>query len=431
MQTLAPELTWTGERFERDLAVTVDEGRIVAVEPGGSADAVSLSNRALLPGFCNVHSHAFQRGLRGLGERFPKGSGSFWSWREAMYELVEALDVDRIYELSLRAFDEMLDAGMTSVGEFHYVHHAGDPPHRERNWALDEPVVAAAREAGIRLCLLQTYYRTGGIGKPLEGAQLRFDGGSPDEYWKAFDELSGHASSPLVSMGCVVHSLRGSDLADLRAMHAEATRRDLVFHMHLEEQRREVQDCRDAYGRPPLAVVLDELDVDERFTCVHGTHATTEDLERFRAAGANLCIAPTTEASLGDGIPELDDFLAKDGHLSLGSDSNVRISMLEEMRWLEYAQRLKGEKRGVVVDGDGNSAARLLRGATEGGARALGSKAGKIAPGHLADFVSIDLEAKSLVGWREETLADSIVFGADEDAIEDVCVGGVWRGARK
>lgn len=427
-ELLEAELTWNGERFVPGLRLSIDaQGRIAAL---GSAaelpgEARKLSGRALLPGMVNAHSHAFQRGLRGQGERFPEGSGSFWTWREAMYGLVAEMDAERMHALSLQAFREMLAAGFTSVGEFHYLHHAGD----SGGWELDAAVLQAAAEAGIRIVLLQAYYETGSIGRPLKGAQLRFRSQDPEEFWRGFERMQVLLDPATQSAGCVVHSIRAAGLDALRSVHAESKRRAVVFHMHLEEQRREIEDCLAAYRRTPMRILNDELDLDERFCAVHCTHSAARDMQRFLESGANICICPLTEANLGDGISELAGFwqpASKGSQLCIGSDSNARVSAVEELRWFEYAQRLKHEARGQCRDERGEVAAGLLRLATRGGARALGLKAGSFEPGTWADLVTLDLGAPGLVGWQAETLLESWIFGAGNEAIAEVCVGGRW-----
>jgi formimidoylglutamate deiminase len=423
------DLTWTGERFEPGVRVAVDAGGKIA-RVGALAEPASerLTGRALLPGFVNAHSHAFQRGLRGRGERFPSGAGSFWSWREAMYALVEELDAPALQALSARAFREMLAAGITTVGEFHYLHHARDG----HGWELDEAVLAAARETGIRLVLLEVYYRTGGLGKPLERAQRRFDGRSLEEYWRQVEALAARLDPAQATVGVAPHSIRAVELEELVALHARARQRGLVVHMHVEETQKEIEDCRAVHGRAPMELLASRLDLDAGFTAVHGTHTGADSLGHYFGSGANLCLCPLTEANLGDGICALEPLSVggSEPQLSLGTDSNARISMLEEMRWLEYAQRLRREERGVVVDAQGQVAARLLRVATAGGARALDLDVGVLAPGAPADLVAIDLDAASLRGWEDETLADSLVFGAGDDAIAEVAVGGTWLAGR-
>lgn len=415
MSVLEADWTWTGERFESGVQVRIEEGRITEVGTLGSPDQ-KLEGRALLPGMISSHSHAFQRGLRGRGERFPAGSGSFWTWREAMYALVERLDADEFQALCLRTFREMRSAGITCVGEFHYFHHG---PELD-GWAFDERVLRAAAEAGIRIALLQVYYRTGAIGQPLEGPQRRFGGSSPAAFWEQVDRLGALLDPATQTLGASVHSLRAASLEDLRGVYDEARRRDLVFHIHVEEQRREIQDALAYYGRRPMQLLLETLGTATDVTAVHCTHTDAEDMERFLAGGGTVCLCPLTEGNLGDGIP------GKISAVCLGSDSNARISMLEEMRWLEYAQRLATESRGVLRDHDGQVARVLFEAATVNGAQALGVDAGRIAPGCWADFVSIDLGAPSLAGWEPDTLLDSLVFGAGDEAIAATCVGGVW-----
>jgi len=434
------ELTWTGEAFEPGVRVEVGaDGRIAAVGRAGAgapdgSDAPStlrLPGRALLPGFVDAHSHAFQRGLRGVAETFPprsagteRGGGSFWSWREAMYALAGGLDRDRFRALSLAAFEEMRAAGITAVGEFHYLHHA-DP--EAADWALDRVVLDAAREAGIRIVLLQACYRAGGFGRKLEQAQRRFRAPSLAAYWAQMDRLADAIDPANQSLGAVAHSVRAVPIGEIAALHAEARRRGLVFHLHVEEQRREVEDCLAVHGERPMALLLRELEIGPETTAVHCTHSDPGDLERFAAAGGGVCVCPLTEANLGDGIPPLAAVPAAAGRLCLGTDSNARISMLEEMRWLEYGQRLASERRGVLADRRGRVAGRLLTAATAGGARALGLAAGVIAAGRWADFAAVDLGHPALAGAGAGDLAAALVFGAGDATIAATCVGGRWR----
>ncbi len=422
-QVIDADWTWTGRAFESGVQVEVGaDGRIARVGRLGLPPTRRLAGRALLPGLVNAHSHAFQRGLRGHGERFPEGGGSFWTWREAMYGLVERLDAALLRRLSLAAFREMLTAGITTVGEFHYVHHAAG----RADFALDEVVLDAAAAAGIRIVLLNAYYRTGGIAQPLAGAQVRFDALSPAAYWEQMDRLTSRLDPATQTLGAVVHSVRAAVPGEIATLYGEAARRGVVFHMHVEEQRREIEECRAAYGRRPLALLCDTLPIDDRFTAVHCTHAAPEDLTRFLAAGGGVCTCPLTEANLGDGLPDVTPVHAAGGRLSLGTDSNARIAMVEELRWLEYGQRLRAEARGVLADEDGSVARTLLAAATTGGARALGVDVGQIAPGAWADFAAVDLAAPELAGTGPEELLDALVFGGGDRTITAVAVGGRW-----
>jgi len=420
---LEAELTYTVGGFARGVQIAIgSDGRIADVGALGRPATQRLSRVALLPGFVDTHSHAFQRGLRGSGERFPAGAGSFWTWREAMYALVGSLDRRSLRRWSVQAFNEMRDAGVTTVGEFHYVHH-----ERDGDFALDEVVLEAAAEVGIRIAFLNTFYATGAPGKPLQGAQCRFATPSVDEYWRRMDVLAGMIDPATQSLGAVAHSIRAASPEQIRAVHDEAVRRGLPFHMHVEEQRREIEESVAAYGGNPMAVILDALDVRANFTAVHCTHTSDADMTRFLAAGGRVCLCPLTEANLGDGIPRLSLAHAAGDRLALGTDSNNRLSLLEEMRWLEYGQRLKREMRGALPDEAGNVATTVLATATTGGARALAVDTGRIASGAWADLVAIDLTAPALAEVGPERLLESLVFGAGNEVIAGTFVCGRWR----
>jgi formimidoylglutamate deiminase len=418
------DLTWTGDALEPGVQVAVDaDGRIEAVGRLGRRVDRRLQGQALFPGFVSAHSHAFQRGLRGQGERFPEGAGSFWTWREAMYGLVESLDATRFRALTLQSFREMRNAGITTVGEFHYLHHG----RRRDDHAFDLLVLEAAREAGIRIVVLQTCYRRGGVDRPLEPIQRRFGTPSDDGFWASVDRLIEARDPATQSVGVAAHSLRAVPLEDVIRLHQESVRRGLVFHLHVEEQRRELEECLAVYGRTPAALLADSLEIDGRFTAVHCTHTGPADLKRLADLGASVCLCPLTEGNLGDGVPDLSPFRPDGAGLCLGTDSNGRISMVEEMRWLEYGQRLRTEARGILTD-RGDTARALLRIATLGGARSLGVEAGEIAPGRWADFVALDLSAPELAGSDAGTLPTAWIFGGGSSAITATCVGGSWRG---
>ena len=415
-------------------------GRIASTTSGQPAEGHRTG--ILLPAPANCHSHAFQRGLRGRGETFPAEAGDFWSWRQEMYGLVSRLDRDTLFDLSLAAFREMRAAGVTTVGEFHYLHH-DDPDARD--FAFDEVVLAAAAEAPIRIVLLEVFYAHGGFAdgggrSPLEGGQLRFATPGEDGYWAQMDRLASRvAGDPLQSLGAVAHSIRAATPEEVARLHAEARRRGLPFHMHVEEQVKEIEACVEAHGAPPMALLLDRLelgsDVGGRFTAVHCTHTDPDHLERFIDAGGHPCVCPLTEANLGDGIPPLAELWARStdpdaAHLCLGTDSNARISMLEEARWLEYGQRWAERRRGVLRAqrgaGEGEVAPGLLNAATAGGAASLGVDAGRVESGAWADFATVDLAHPRLAGCDADTLAAALVFGADDGVLAESCLAGAW-----
>jgi formiminoglutamate deiminase len=420
-QTLQADLAWIDGAFVPDAVIAIGaDGRIESVGPG-ERPTHRLEGMALLPGFVNAHSHAFQRGLRGSGERFPTGGGSFWSWRQAMYGLVSTLDREALGRICRLAFAEMRDAGITTVGEFHYLHH-----DREEDFAFDDVVLEAAADAGIRFVLIQAYYAAGGVGKPLEPGQARFATLDLARYWRQLDRLAARLDATQ-TLGVAAHSVRAAGIAEIQALYSEAGRRKLPFHLHLEEQRQEIADTLAAYGRTPARLLCDELDGRADLTAVHCTHTSPADMAALLARGWRACICPVTEANLGDGLPDLSTLHDTGGRISLGTDSNARISVLEEMRWLEYGQRLRGELRGALTDVDGGVAATVLAAATSGGAASLGIEAGTIAPGAWADLVAIDLNAPALAQVPESGLLDALVFGADNGVIEGTFVGGVWR----
>ena len=421
-QVIEADWTWRGDKFEQGVRVTVSEdGYIESVGLESRPVDCRLEGQALLPGMISAHSHAFQRGLRGRGEAFPAETGSFWSWREEMYRLVASLDAEGIYRLSRQAFSEMLSAGITAVGEFHYLHHDASGS----GFALDKAVLQAARDEGIRIVLLQTYYRTGGIGRPLEGAQKRFGCDSPKAFWKQLERL-WNSLSPNQMLGAAAHSIRAAPIEDIVELHSEARRQGMVFHMHVEEQNKEIEECFEAYQASPIMLINQHLKIGPDFTAVHATQTHPIDMYGFLQAGGNVCICPLTEANLGDGNPDAPGILEDEGPISIGTDSNSRLSMVEEMRWLEYVQRVLLRRRGIFRDDKGKVARRLFGCATLNGARSLGLPAGEIKKGSMADFTVLDLSDPSLVGWRPETLMESFVFGTGNSAIAGSCVGGCW-----
>jgi formiminoglutamate deiminase len=420
-QVLEADLTYVDGRLRPGIQVAVRAGMIEAVGPLGLRATRRLRDAALVPGCVSAHSHAFQRGLRGHAREIAGQAGNFWSWRDRMYALAEELDRDGVYTLSRLAFRELRAAGVTTVGEFHYLRHASS----ERDYGLDGAVLDAARDARIRIVLLPAYYRTGGIAQPLTGAQLRFATADPDEYWQSWERLAAGADGSLARLGAAVHSVRAASAEEVATMRSEAARRGLVCHMHVEEQPREVEDCRAAYGRTPMQLILENHYDGERFTAVHATQTPAAELTQLAASGGGVCVCPTTEAHLGDGIP--DAAIAAPGDwLSLGTDANARISMLDEMRWLEYGQRLGQRSRDVFGGPERTWAERVLDIGTAGGAAALGLPAGRIRAGAYADLVALDLSHPTLSGAADPLGA--WLTGGDERAILGTAVAGEWEG---
>jgi formimidoylglutamate deiminase len=453
---LVPHLLWQDGRFHAGLAVDVDDdGRIAAVRDaahgrGRPGEVRRLAGRALLPGFVNAHSHAFQRLLRGRTQWRPLGDAAadFWTWREAMYDLVLGLDEERLARASRACFAEMLRAGFTTVGEFHYVHRLpdgspADPPDR-----LARVVVEAAREVGIRIVLLHVAYATGGIGAALEPRQRRFATPDLDGYLAELDRLAdalGAEGGPgandglgagggRATVGAAPHSVRAVPREWLGPIAAWSEERRAPLHMHVAEQPAEVEACLAAYGASPLAVLAEEGVLSPRFTAVHATHIDAADAGLLAASGASVCACPTTERDLADGFLPLELLRPASVPIALGTDSNAVIDPFEEMRCVEYHERLRTRRRVVVADpaqrADGGPPDRLacapalLDMGTRHGARSLGVEAGAIETGRLADLVAVDLDHPTLDGHAADTLAAMLVFGAPPSLVRDVWVGG-------
>lgn len=415
------DLAYIDDAFRAGVQVGVAaDGTVAFVAHGQATPDERLHRRALLPGFVNVHSHAFQRGLRGRAEQFAGSGGNFWSWRDEMYALAQRLDAPEFHRLCVAAFEEMIATGITTVGEFHYLHH--DPSCA--GFAFDDLLVDAAVQVGIRLVLLQCHYVAGGVGRPLDAGQRRFDTRDPDTFLNALTRLSSRPGP--AAIGLAPHSVRAVPTEQIVRLAADAARRGAVLHMHVEEQPREIDEFRSAHGLSPLEWLNRERLAGPRFTAVHCTFSSPDALEHFMAAGGNVCICPLSEANLGDGIADVPRLAARGDSLCIGTDANTRLDMFEELRWVEYVQRLRFGRRGICVAADGRVAHSLLRFATANGARALGVRAGAIQPGLAADFFTVDLDHPALRGWQPDTLAACLVFGAGAEVVRDVCVGGRW-----
>ncbi len=422
-------LTWIDGAFAPATQVRIDErgviesvGASVGTSDGERTGAekpdLILPTSALLPGMVSAHSHSFQRGLRGHGQSFPAGAGDFWTWREAMYELAGSLDVTRFRRLVGLTFDELRRAGVTTIGEFHYLHHVDGT-----DFGFDEILLEEAAASGIRIVLLEVFYRTGGPGQPLEGAQSRFATETIDGLLAQAERLA-RQTGPAQSLGLAAHSLRAARPEEIRALYREARRRGWPFHIHVEEQPAEVEEVVAAYGSRPLRLISDTLGESDSVTAVHCTHSPAADLTDFDRAGGRVCLCPTTEADLADGLPDLGAILEGRQDPCLGSDSNLRLSMSEEMRWLEWGQRLTSGRRGRVTADDGRCGARLFELATRAGAASLGLEAGRIAPGDAADFFELDLTHPALAETTPETLLDAFVFGGADEAVTATTVAG-------
>jgi formimidoylglutamate deiminase len=421
MRHLLPALTCVEGAILPDLAVSIDGDRIAAVGPAAALrpapdDVVEpLPRAALLPGFVNAHSHAFQRGLRGHVQ-YGEGGDSFWTWRERMYALATSLDPDGVEQITARAFEEMLRAGFTTVGEFHYLHHQPDgAPYADPD-ELALRVVAAAERVGIRLVLLRVAYARAGHGVAENPRQRRFIDRSPDAPLAAVERLRARG----VHAGLAPHSVRACPADWLRAFAGF----DGPIHAHVDEQPAEVAASLAEHGRRPLHVFADAGLVHERFTAVHLTHPDDDEIAVLRAAGGAVCACPTTELDLGDGFLPAERF--EGVPVCIGTDSHAQIDPFTELRAIELHTRARLGRRNVLPHAPQPDAlaARLLACGTEAGARSLGVDAGRIAAGRLADLVAVDLEHPAL---RDARPLPAIVFAGHPGVVSGVWVGGRRR----
>jgi formimidoylglutamate deiminase len=416
---------------ERVLIAVDAAGDITRIEADAGRSAADERLEGLvLPGLPNLHSHAFQRAMAGLAERRAPGEASFWTWREVMYRFLERLTPDDVRAIAAQLYVEMLEAGYTSVGEFHYLHHdQGGRPYDDPA-AMALAILDAAAEAGIGLTLLPVLYMSGGFGgAPPAPGQRRFR-----HDLEGFGRLLERAAAatrddPDLAFGMAPHSLRAvpDDALARAALMLDELDPNAPVHIHVAEQELEVEECLAWCGERPVEHLLRVAPVGPRWCAIHATHMTdleTEALARSRAT-AGLC--PTTEANLGDGLFNLEPFMAAGGQFGIGSDSHVSVSGIEELRWLEYGQRLAQRRRLIAAsEAEPHTGARLLLAALAGGERALHRRIGRLAPGCRADLVVIDHGHPVMTGRRGGALLDSLIFSGNVNLVRRVMVGGRW-----
>ena len=397
------------------------DGTITRLIERGPARGAERVAGVVLPGMPNLHGHAFQRAMAGLAERLPEGESTFWTWRGVMYRFAQRITPDSLRAIATQLYVEMLKAGYTAHAEFHYLHgteQGGDP------LPMAEALLAAAEESGIALTLLPSLYLTGGIdGRPLEGAQHRF-ALDLDGYVRLLERLDGR-----VALGIAPHSLRAVPPPLLRRLVEWWTARapGRPIHLHLAEQVREVREVMEATGRRPGELLFETVAPDERWCLIHATHLDDRELTALAGSGAVAGLCPTTEANLGDGMFRLGDWLAAGGRLGIGSDSHVSVSPVEELRLLDYGQRLSTLSRIAAASAaEPHAGAALWRRAALGGAQALGRDAGQLAPGRHADLVVVNDGHPLLVGREGDALLDTLVFAGNVPLVRDVMVGGRW-----
>ena len=408
------------------------DGTIKNIVSGVQAGSVTRAAGPVLPGMPNLHSHAFQRAMAGLTERRGAEEDSFWTWRQVMYGFVERLGPEQMVAIAAQLYVEMLKHGYTAVGEFHYLHHDTDGQPYADVAEMAHRIVAAAQDTGIGLTLLPVLYGYGGFGGAPAGAGQRRFLNPPERLLDIASTVAAERHNDgQFAIGIAPHSLRAVTPETLGAAVDGIAAIDpfAPVHIHIAEQQKEVHDCIEWSGLRPVEWLMDHAAVDRRWCLVHATHMTDSETEALAGSGAVAGLCPTTEANLGDGVFPVPTFLAAQGRFGIGSDSHISVSPIEELRWLEYGQRLTLRRRNLLSPGAGapSVGAHLYRQALAGGAQALGRPIGRLETGRRADLIVLDPESPLLAGLSGDILLDAMVFAGNENPVRDVMVGGQWR----
>lgn len=414
------------EGWRDDVLITVDEKGYISNIAIDQSDeqAVSLTG-PVIPGLGNVHSHAFQRAMAGLVEQATGNKDSFWTWRELMYQFLLQLTPEDFFAIAAQAYVEMLKAGFTTVGEFHYVHHQPNgKPYTEPS-LIAQHLIEAAKIAGIAITLLPVLYCASGFGgqKPTE-KQRRFITNETQLLDIITTLIARYRNDSQVTIGLAHHSLRAVPPEILQRV-SNVIAPTLPIHIHIAEQMKEVEDCLVWSKQRPVEWLLNNIEVSPRWCLVHATHMTPDERKRLAHSGAVAGLCPTTEANLGDGLFPLPEYLHEQGRFAIGSDSNVSVSMIEELRLLEYGQRLLRRERTIAKTvADASVGSTLYTAALKGGSQALGRSTGAIAPGQRADFIALDPQSPVLVGKDKQHLLDALIFAGNRNPIRHVVAGG-------
>jgi formimidoylglutamate deiminase len=412
------------EGWRCDVAIDVDEvGRFAAFVPDASPEGRERAKGPVVPALANLHSHAFQRAMAGLAERAGTNEDSFWTWRDEMYRVVGLMNPERLEAVATRLYIDMLKGGFGRVAEFHYLHHGpGGVPYSDRA-ATSRAILAAARTAGIGLTHLPVFYAHGNFGGAAPGEGQRPFLHSVDDFLALLETLRPATAEMGARLGLAIHSLRAATPDEMRTILAASP--DGPVHIHIAEQEREVEDCLAWSGRRPVEWWLGEMPVDARWCAIHATHMTEAETAGLAASGAVVGLCPATEANLGDGIFPATRFLKAGGRFGIGTDSHVATSVAEELRLLEYGQRLRDRRRARLASGPGASIGRtLLDGAVSGGAQALGLGTGGLRVGAPADFVVLDGDDPFIAAAEGDAILDRWLFAIGDRAVRDVAVDG-------
>lgn len=426
----------TESGWAKDVLIKLDcNGVILELKPATQLDPDFSGDQlqgSVIPGLPNSHSHAFQWAMAGLGEKSGKGGDSFWTWRQAMYGFVDAISPEDLQEIASALYMQMLKSGYTSVGEFHYLHHDTNGASYNNPAEMSQRIFESAKESGIGLTLLPVFYRYSGFGdQAANSGQKRFIH-DQQAYATLIDAVAKLSGQYQQSFGIAPHSLRAVNKQDLSFAidHLDSLNDKAPIHIHIAEQMKEVNDCLEFHGQRPVEWLLDNLDVNERWCLVHATHMTLQEIRRVAESNAVVAVCTTTEANLGDGFFPMLDYKTHKGRWSVGSDSHISVDAVEELRWLEYQQRLAQQSRTVLVEAEHSSNGLWLwQRATAAGAQSLARQAGVIKVGKKADFIELNTESFALIGKSDDELIDAFIFNHQfsNDVIRSVWVNGQCR----
>jgi formimidoylglutamate deiminase len=410
--------------WAEDVRLEVSDGRIDTVATGVAAEEQELAVGIVIPGLGNAHSHAFQRALAGHTEhREGAEKDTFWTWRNRMYRLAGQVDAVRLTAIARQLYTEMLASGYTAVAEFHYLHTEPDAVASD---AMFDAIATAADETGIRLTYVPVLYEHSGFdGSGPNDDQRRF-AQTPDSFLAHYSRARERVGDRL-SVAIGAHSLRAVAKESLAEIVAVAEADDCPMHIHVAEQLQEVEQCLEAWGARPVEWLLDNFELSNRWCLVHATHMIEKEITRLAASGAVVCVCPSTEANLGDGLFALRRWLQQQGNMAIGSDSHISINPFEELRWLEYGQRLKSQSRNVAAVNHRHTGRSLFEKAASGGALACGTNNGTLKKGAAADLLVLDDDSPMLSGHSAESILDALVFSGFTLPIDRVMVAGEWQ----
>lgn len=424
MTTIYAEKALLASGWADSVRLTVEHGSIAQVASGAAPQCGDVRADIVVPGICNAHSHAFQRALAGRAEQHgPDKTDTFWTWRQLMYSLADRIGPGELTAIARQLYVEMLASGYTSVVEFHYLHRASK--RNVASIAMLNALLTAANDSGMRMTYVPILYERSDFDDQDLSAHQEGFALSLDNYLAHY-QVAAQRIDGLHSIGLGAHSLRAVSRASLGILAGQAEADDVPMHVHIAEQQREVDRCLDVYGARPVRWLLDNFAVDRRWTLVHATHLDADEVRVLAESGAVACLCPSTEGNLGDGFFRLQDYLKFGGMLSMGSDSHVTINPFEELRWLEYGQRLLAQQRNVAARDGSSTGASLFSAAVAGGARSAGRSPAGLLPGGDADLLTLNGQSPTLLGHSSDTVLDALVFSGLPLPIDGVMVNGAW-----